>query len=373
MTADHHQSPVFIILPTDEIGGAEKRLAGLFVHLQKTGRTHVRLVASHGLVERLGEQGDLAALGALTSSIDSFEPGDARRHLPPLLSKLHRADPGSVFHYVMISPLLVQRFLSPRTLFTITNAKLYLLSAKGKADILGGAARSTRVDVLDHLLYQKLARGFAWKSGAFSVTPNSFVDLEHYQPARWEERTPTVVFTGLFSDEKQVFRLVDQLPDVLRGLEARGLKAPAVRLLGRETRTPGIGAQIARTLGAYDVTAAYDPSPATVLRTAKAYLALQRASNYPSKALLEAMACGVLPIVTDTGTTRRLANDDFALFVPREFSAEQMTAHLARILSMGRDEFERRSSAARALVEERFTIGSMAAYYLQLYEQLALL
>lgn len=365
-------SPVFIILPTDEIGGAEKRLTGLFAHFQKTGQRHVKLVASRALVERLLEQGDLQMLRGMTKEIVTFEPGDSRRHLPPLLAQLHRDDPGSVFHYVMISPLLVQRFRSPRTLFTITNAKLYLLSVKGKADILGGAARATRVDVLDHLLYQKMARGFAWKSGAFSVTPNSYVDLEHYTPASFSERTPTVVFTGLFSEEKQVFRLVDQLPEILRALEARGLK-PSVRLFGRETRTPGIAEQIKQTLAGYDVTATYEPNPAATLRTAKAYFALQRASNYPSKALLEAMACGVLSIVTDTGTTRRLAHEDFSFFVPREFSAAQMTEHLARILTMEKSEYEQRSRAARKVVEERFTIDSMAAYYAQLYEQLAAL
>lgn len=366
-------SPIFIILPTDQVGGAEKRLCGLFVHLQNKGHGHVKLVASRSLVDRLSEQGDLQALRRLTADTVVFEPGDARRHLPPLLSRLHREAPQSIFHYVMISPLLVQRFRSPRTLFTITNAKLYLLNVKGKADILGGAARATRVDVLDHLLYQKLARGFAWKSGAFSVTPNSYVDLEHYQPAPFTERKPIVVFTGLFSEEKQVFRLVDQLPEILRGLESRGIRAPAVRLFGRETRTPGIADQISRTLAGFDVTATYEPNPAATLRNATAYLALQRASNYPSKALLEAMACGVLPIVTDTGTTRRLANDDFSFFVPREFTADQMTSHLARILTMERNEFERRSAAARAVVEQRFTIDSMAAYYEQLYEQLAAL
>jgi glycosyltransferase involved in cell wall biosynthesis len=370
---DQRLSPVYIILPTDEIGGAEKRLAGLFLHFQKRGRREVSLVLSHALRDRLLEQGDLKGLAPFTDRMQLFKPGDARRHLPPLLSRLHREDPGSVFHYVMISPLLVQRFLSPRTLFTITNAKLYLLSAKGKADILGGAARATRVDVLDHLLYQKMARGFAWKSGAFSVTPNSYVDLEHYQPASWEERTQAVVFTGLFSEEKQVFRLVDQLPSVLAGLERRGIAPPAVRLLGRETRSPGIAEQVARTLKRYDVTAGYDPNPAQVLRTAKAYLALQRASNYPSKALLEAMACGVLPIVTDTGTTRRLAHEDFALFLPREFTAEQLTEHLATILTMPRTTYEQRARAGRRVVEERFTIDSMAAYYAQLYEQLGAL
>jgi glycosyltransferase involved in cell wall biosynthesis len=361
--------PVYIVLPTPAIGGAEKRFAGLWRHFQQTGYSRVKMVLRRRLFEALLKVRELAPLPE--EHLELFDDEGEERWRRPLratLSRLHAAEPDAVFHYVLVNPVEVQRFVSRRTLYTLPVSSLNLYNWKGRAGVYAAVLAAKRTDVLEERVMEALARRLPFRRNAMSVTPSSFVDLEYFQPG--PQKRNRLVFTGLFSEEKQAFRLAEAIPVIDARLRAAGVANPEFRLLGRETRSPGVAELCARATGV-DVKAWYEPDPATVLSEARVFFSLQRQSNYPSKALLEAMACGCVPVVTDVGTTRRLATEDFAFFVPRDFTAEALAAACVKAMTLGEGEYQARIRRMRELLEKRFSIETMAEYFRGLYEQLS--
>lgn len=363
------QSPVYIVLPTPTIGGAEKRFAGLWRHFQKTGYTRVKLVLRRQLYETFQCVPELAPLPA--GEMEIFDDDGVDRWRKPLrerLKRLHGQDSSAVFHYVMVTPIDVQRFFSLRTLYTQPASSLEQFNLVGRAAALSAVLMASRTDVLEERVLGVLARLLPFRRKALSHTPTSFVDLEYFKPAL-VKRT-RLVFTGLFSEEKQAFRLAEAIPVINARLKAAGLPNAEFRLLGRETRSPGITELCAKAAG-IDVKAWFEPNPAAVLSEARVFLSLQRQTNYPSKALLEGMACGCLPVVTDVGTTRRIASDDFAYFIPRDFTPDEIADACVQALSLDEATYHQKVGLMREFLKKNFAIETMAAYFRGLYEELS--
>jgi glycosyltransferase involved in cell wall biosynthesis len=108
----------------------------------------------------------------------------------------------------------------------------------------------------------------------------------------------------------------------------------------------------------------------TVLAASKVFFSLQQTTNYPSKSLLEAFACGALPIVTDVPDSRRIAPDELGFYVPREFSAEDLARGAAAILELDEARYGARVDAGRAHVRAHFSVETMASYYLDVYKKM---
>lgn len=362
-------STAYIVLPSTAIGGIEKRLAGLFLHFVSKGEP-VRLVASEELVGALAATPDAAAIVHHDKEVDAFPARtDAWNALKRELSRILKADPRGVFHYGLVSPLRLHRSRSKRTLYTIPNASLAQYNARGLVEVYGGVLRASHVDVLDPQVFAQLVARFPWRRGSFTLTPGSFVDLGVYAPAPVREKRNRIVFTGLFSDEKQAPRLIGCLPEVLRLLDAAGFADAEIFLLGRDPEGGNVSRAVA-ALGSPRVRAYFEADPKSVLRTSRVFLSLQRSTNHPSKALLEAMACGCVPVVTDTRDSRRSAPDHLAIYVPRDFDAADLARACIDALRMGPRELEARVAAMRSFLAERFSLAASAAYYRLLYEQL---
>lgn len=359
---------VHIILPLPAVGGMEKRLAGLFLHLAESGED-VRLVAPRSLVEKLSSSSEHAGLRHQSARLDLMD-GDAdfdrfRGHVERILTR----SPNGVFHYGLASPLRLHRSRSKRTLYTIPNASLAQYNARGLAEVYGGIIRSTRVDVLDPDVFNALSRRFPWRRGSFSLTPGSYVDLARFAPLPASQKEDTIAFLGLFSDEKQAPRLVEQVPELLRLLERGGAKSPRVWLMGRDAGENGVTRKV-KQLADPRVKAWEEPDPASVLPRAKVFLSLQRSTNHPSRSLLEAMACGAAPVVTDTRDSRRSAPDSLALYVPRDFNAGDLARACLPILQRNDDAADAHAAAMRSFLARHFSLETMANYYRFLYEQL---
>lgn len=360
---------VYLCLPTPTVGGAEKRFAGLWRHLHLSGAP-VRLVAQRPLYEVLKRTPELAPLPDAVELFDVPEGERYRASMRRCLSRLHREHPEAIFHYVMCTQQEVQRFWSRRTLHSVTAASLSLYNWKGQLMVLAGAAISARVDVLEEAVRDELARRLPFKAGALSVTPNSFVDLEHYVPA--QTQVDRLTFVGLFTDEKQAFRLARALPAIDAALKKAGIATPEFRFLGRETRRPGI-AELFASFDGIDAKAQFDPDPRPILAASKVIFSVQAITNYPSKALLEGMAAGALPIVTDVGKTRRMVPPEVGTYVARDFTDEEIASACVRVMTLSEPERRARVASMRAHLARHFSIETMASYYRDLYRQLALL
>ena len=59
----------------------------------------------------------------------------------------------------------------------------------------------------------------------------------------------------------------------------------------------------------------FSPNPVTELRHSLIFASLQQRENYPSQALLEAMACANAIIATDVGMTKNLVNEEIGILI----------------------------------------------------------
>lgn len=361
--------PVFLCLPTLGLGGAEKRFAGLWRHLRGRGWDRLTLVVSSSAHELLAGLPELQPFPAEGVASFAATPQTWRRSLRDHLAGLHRREPRAVLHYVMVGPWEVQAFASPRTLHSQPAASLRLFNWKGRAMAWLAALSSSRVDVLDQGVYRQLTRGLPFKRGAFSLTPGSFVDLQHYRPLF--PKRDRLVFSGNFSAGKGIFRLLEALPETVRRLRAEGFAEAEFCLLGRPE--PRVDEWCRRHGAELNVRTWFEPEPRRVLADARVCFSLQQENNYPSKALLEGLACGCLPIVTAVGTSEEIAPRDLAFYVPREFTPGQLAQACLEALRVAPAQVEERAAATRAFLQERFSLDAMADYYAFLYRQLAAL
>lgn len=361
-------SPVYLVLSTNAIGGAEKRMAGLWKYLREQGQLDVRLVIPRSLEQTLAQTHEFEEpLRRHREGVVTFDDERGRWALPSLLRSLHARDRSAAFHFVLDSPAITQFFLSHRTLFSLPQSSLTQMNRVGRAVAYAGVLRAARIDVLDPRVYQRLRRRFFYKRGAFRLTPNSYVDLDAYQPA---PKTNLLAFCGIFTDEKQAFRLLDAVPEVDARLEQAGIRDREWAFMGKDVPPGDLVARARQLAARVNVRAWFEPNPQTVLSRSKVFFSLQRSNNYPSKSLLEALACGNLPIVTDVGDSRRIAPDSVSYYVPRDFSADDIATQALRILTLPEEERLAKVSAARAMLAADYSLASMASYYTGIYREL---
>jgi glycosyltransferase involved in cell wall biosynthesis len=367
-------APVYLVLPPGEtkLGGAEKRLVGMWLHARRQGAQNLRLVVNDVLAELLGR-------------VDEFDDFDAHRgallvvrkdrfvnaRLAARLARLAATDRRALFHLAMFGPGLSAPVPRGRTLYTLAAAHISNFSRRGQLDVYRACLLSAHVDCLDGDLAALLRRRLSPLAGDVSVTPGSFVDLDRFTAPPAREKQNRFVFLGAFIPNKQVMTLLDQLPALHARLVARGFTGLSYDFLGRDSAgLPSAVAVIERLKETVPVRAFYATRPHDVLRDSKVFFSLQRLENYPSKALLEAMAAGCLPIVTDVGKSRQVASDDFAWFVPGAFGASDLETAATAILSLSDDGFDARVGRARDFLRRRFSVEATTDYYLDLYRRL---
>lgn len=374
--------PVYIVLPVSggPAGGAEKRFTQLWCHLLREAALpyEPRLVLEDRLLESLSRATEFPEL---TTSRSLVVPVDARTLSPMGLRAFSRArqreDARSVFHYVLVAPA-PSRAVGKRTLYSITAARIDRINfnTTARALLYASALNSARIDTLDPKVRRHLSTLFPWKQSSISVTPNTSIDLEHYAPGPFEKRRNRLVFLGTFLRKKQAFRLLDQLPEIDATLRKAGIADPEWAFIGRDNAGEGESA-VARCTSlreerGINVSAFYSDNPQEELQQSKIFFSVQFLENYPSKSLAEALACGVHPIITDVGQSRRMATEDFASFVSREFTAREISEKCVAVLALDRDTYDAKVAAARSFAAKHFSVGTMVAYYRQLHETLVL-
>lgn len=373
------RAPLYLVLPRTggPTGGAEKRFTQLWCSLQRanpeTRSYDPYLVIEDKLLATLmrgAEFPELATRRELIIAVDGSALSP--RRFPRFAKERIREDARSAFHCVMIGPA-ASRSVGKRTLFSIAAARMSFFNTVGKIEIYADVFNSALVEMLDATVHAHMAKLMPWKRDAMSITSNTAIDLSYYTPGPFEERRDRLVFLGTFLKLKGTYRLLERLPEIDRRLKEAGIAHPEWVFIGRDSVNQGepVGEVCARLREqGIDVRAFYSDDPRTELRSAKVFFSLQTRENYPSKSLVEALASGVQTIITDVGQSRRMATEDFAAFIPGEYSATEMFERCYAALTLDRAAYDARVAKARAFVEEKFSEKNMAAYYSRLHERL---
>ncbi len=367
---------VHYIIPTAAIGGAEKRFIELWAYLRENqDQFNPKLVISAPLQE------SIRANETLSKLVNPHQTHICVYHIgfdEPVISfqkKLYRfvcdhVPETDIVHFILSYPTFIFPVRHKKSVYSLTESSLGNVNMKGRILYLLNIFRSNRADIIDPVVYRKLCRYFFYRKNRIHFTPGSFTDTTVFKPVQDDSKENWFVFLGRFFYVKQAVRLLEALPQVCSKLNEAGIAGYKFIFLGygqQEKEMQQILESEAFRNLPVEMRMANDPE--TILAKSKVVFSVQLRNNYPSKSLLEGMSAGNIPLVTDVGTTRLMAAPEFSYYVPEQFSANDIADGLLSILTLDENQLKQKMKAARAFVEENYSIRVSAAYYISLYNR----
>lgn len=361
-------NPAYVVILSQGVGGAEKRFAENYLELRRRGHP-VFLVVSELTATQLAAQPgfqDIAGDHVLTFRPESKRYSDLVRAVRPILQATPK---GATLHFPLAYTPFAARARGQRLIVSWVNVALprSLAPRRLKATLVPWLSflEADRIDILNPgnlALIKRVPR----LGGKASLTAGgTFVNFDVYRPAA---KKPLVVFLGRLEAEKNALALVRLLPEIVAGLKEAGIAPPAFRIAGAGAEAEAIEALL-RTAAYADieVESGYVDDPRALLAKSRVFLSLQRTSNYPSKALAEAMACGAFPVITEIGESRLMADEAIAAFVPRDLSAGSLVEALKKPLALDDEGFAALSARVVEAARARFRLEVQADYFARLY------
>lgn len=368
---------VYIVLSTVGVGGAEKRFTdnwhalqarGLDIHLVMDRRTHVALLAQPGYLEKLTSNPRLHVLDFGGSGYRVF----CRR-----IFEFFATQPdGAILHYPLAYVPGVQIRHAHRLVVSWVNSAMPPFS-QGRWRLGVGAwmgfVAADHLDVLNPTNFAAIQRVPGMASKLSLTVGGTQIDSRLCQPRK---KALDFVFLGRVEPEKQALRFVKLLPEVTAKLISVGFRDFRFVVCGDGQEADAIRESISlecfHSPNPVPVIFGYSTRPEEVLGHAAVYFSLQRTSNYPSKALAEAMACGAYPILTAVGETSMMIDGlPHCSFVPRDFTAQDIFDALAQYLAAPLSERAKWSEVISKFALLRFGNSLQPAYFADLYERLS--
>ena len=184
---------------------------------------------------------------------------------------------------------------------------------------------ATEYDFLSAMIPQAIeAKGLRLNPKKINIAPNSFIDWRRI--SSHEKGPRTVAFSGRMERIKNPFLALE----AARLLKQRGIPFELV-MLGRGSLDKEIKTFIQSHHLSFQVHFYFEPQIEKILSKASIYLSLQEGNNYPSQALLEAMASGCAIIATRVGETGKLVDGEVGFLVDKD--PEDVAAKLDSLLS----------------------------------------
>lgn len=364
---------VYIMLPTKGIGGSEKRFCDLWLLFQEAGMSNVKLVITKNLFNEL----KLTDCGKLLSGKQEniyFLSYEGKSYLKWRESAMkfveEYRDINSVFHFVIHHPFLCGRKNRESITYTYPGSGFVgLLNWKGIFSVGLGILLSGKVDLLDPFCYDLVRRLFFWKAGSINKTPGSFVRNTIVKQCDYSEKKNWMVFLGRFEEVKQVKRFVDFIPAISQEFKKKGVLEYKFFILGYGSQAKEICSKIEQNIAYKDINieVRFAPHPEEILKFSKIIFSLQLYNNYPSRSLIEGMLNGNIPIVTDVGNSREIVKEDFGYFVPRVFSADDISKECCKILTLNEKSYMRKVELSQNYIKENHSAEASLQYFSKLY------
>lgn len=361
---------VYIVFFSYGVGGSEKRLTEMWDYLQDRGYHNIKLVVPRALYDALRKIKYLKHIDETTGNVIVISGKHALSFVAPLCRLAMKAGPHAVFHYPHNALPIIHSLFRQELLMSYNSYNFFEDDTGGlrrKSHFWLSLLSAKKLDVLNPDNFDKF-RGRALSRRKAVLNPGSFVRLENYRASK--DKKNWIAFSGRFADRdpKQVLRLAKAIPSIHASLRKHGLEGIKFFIFGegpleQELRTLVSG----KDYDGIEMFIGFDNAPEKILQHAKVFLSIQKYSNYPSKALLEGVACGALPVVTDVGESREVANDAFATFVPGEFTTEEITKAITDIMLLSDEDYWKKVEIAHAFLRKRFSFENHARYYLGLY------
>jgi glycosyltransferase involved in cell wall biosynthesis len=350
----------------------EKRLVEIWSRLAKI-HTNLYLAVTPQTLDALLARPDLRDLPALYHRVIKLNTGSGRHReiLRALIALAFRVPRGATVHYLLYAPPLIDRLLGHRVIVSwVANYTPSLGRALSKNKVWLSAKVSFFsahwLDVLNPNVAADLRRKFAFTNKISVTTGGSFVDFDHFRPA--EQKFDEIVFLGRTEANKNALAFVQAIPIIAASLSAAGRSAKFLIYGAPADQESKISRLLeSQSYREISIERGYTSNPSSILSTAKVFVSLQVPSNYPSKALIEAMSCGCIPVINESGESRLMADDSVARYIPAIFTIEQLAKAVVDLLLMNEEEFSERSIAVRKQAIERFCMIRQVQYFSALW------
>jgi glycosyltransferase involved in cell wall biosynthesis len=311
------ESPTIAILLLNNsgMGGAERRLVRVYAELKRR-RFPVVLGINQSLLQRCLEAGVLHrdSLPAFVLKPWAETLSFALRKLDYLLGCfsigwwLIRLRPKAM-HLVLggayvVLPLQILGLAPPAVVSVVGPLRDMVGSRFGLWLFRRALRRAHVVDALSETVRETLRREGVG-ADHIRVPAGSSVDTERFRPA--DQKRPLIVFCGRLIPEKQPTLFLEACRIVRDRLSAE-VHDLRFLVLGDGPLRHDVDQLVVRHGLAPWITIGWSPQVESVLSEALIFASLQRTDNYPSQALLEAMACGAAVVATDVGLTARLVD-----------------------------------------------------------------
>lgn len=352
----------YIVVVSPSYGGAEKRFFDIFTSLLRKG-ADVVLVAPSSLVDQLkadhqDRQDVLAAL--VPVSMGAWSRLEFVSKFRKLLRTLPR---GGSFHYPLncLWPLHLGR--GDRVSMSVADCTSVPGPFAGRRTSVWSWISFFfvgRIDVLSPAVFSAM-RGYR-RAKRMSLTPGGTF-LVPSSPVS-SRRFPTVVFLGRLVAGKGIDDFLDVLPDLWAVLRKRAPEGASFLIAGYGALQDHVATRVAGLAGSgLPITFVGYAVADTLLAKSMVLMSMQETTNYPSRAVAEALMAGCSVIVRDTGDSREFGNDLPGLvFCGPRLDARELADQLAVLLERAQSEPEFPSSVRKAAVA-RFSSPQYIDYF----------
>ncbi|MHB8107500.1 MAG: glycosyltransferase [Candidatus Cryosericum sp.] len=352
-------------------GGVERRIARVLVHIlsRNDGVAPVTIACSSRLLADLatvapGLEVLMSAHRIIHADLDRAVIGPFVN--PRELRRLLDTHGVSRVHFLLIQrsllPVLLTRVLAKDFNLTcsVTSSPLSYGSDGQMLSSLALRLECDQASRIDCLYDYFLESHPQWRDKCW-VTPCSFTDYAHFVPL---SKRPMIVFAGRLIPEKQPLLALRAFAEARQRFPAE-MKGWRLAMFGSGGLLPTL-AQEKAELGLEDcVSLTHSLDLAQALGNSSVFLSLQERENYPSQALLEALACGNVPVCTDVGATRRMVSPETAVLVADSSPSTVAGAIVEACLRSRRVGIPK---VERASVLESQTIEVSSDYYMRFFD-----
>ena len=269
-------------------------------------------------------------------------------------------------YYPFLSLLTKSNFiiswLQPFTLFSITNLKLRHIIL-----FLIAFLFSKSIDVLNPKNYNLYKKIFYFKKVFISPTSVN-IDNKIFYPAN---KINSIVFLGRLEKNKGILKILDTIKIFDKKLNIINFNKKnkiIFYLLGNGTKQENINDFINDNLFRnIEIKNFHTINPQIYLNKSKIFLSLQKSSNYPSRALVEAMYSGCIPVISNVGDSQLMGSKKNLVYVDKNIKPNDLSDIIYDIILYKNSKIIELSSKIREEAVLLFKNNDQIKYFEKLY------
>jgi glycosyltransferase involved in cell wall biosynthesis len=231
------------------------------------------------------------------------------------------------------------------------------LSAKQKALFFFVARLTHHFDLLYPCGYDIFKKRFPKKQ--VTLTPGSFTDLALFRPA---EKKKKIVFLSRLMWAKYPDLFVRAALLIREQLTEKGYR---LYMCGSGPMFEEMQDMLRENGAAEYIEMPGNVKPEEMFPDTEIFLSLQAFNNYPSQALIEALACGSMVVATDIGDTDRIVKPPFGVLCEPE--PQSVADAILACADRTPEEKTTAAQSARAFAEAEFTVEKSRDHYRSLF------